>query len=57
MPGSPHPANVGLSDEELISLVHYTISLGEVPKKDLTNHQRAIRATSRPAFEPVELPQ
>ncbi len=51
MPGSPHPANEGLSDQELIALVHYCQSLGEEPKAALTNHQRALRTTSRPAWE------
>jgi Tfp pilus assembly protein PilF len=50
MPGSPHPANVTISDEELIALVHYCQSLAEEPKHSLTNHQRAFRATSRPAW-------
>ncbi len=51
MPGSPHPANVDLAPRETIALVDYCLSLGKEPKTNLTNHQRAIRATSRPALE------
>ncbi len=44
MPGTPHPANPTLSDQELISLVEYSLSLGQEPKRQLTNHERAVRA-------------
>jgi Tfp pilus assembly protein PilF/mono/diheme cytochrome c family protein len=47
MPGTPHPASAGLSQRELIDLVHYCRSLSKEPKRELTNHQRALQATSR----------
>lgn len=49
MPGTPHPANVSLSSQEMIDLVQFCLSLGQEPKRDLTNHQRARQAASRPA--------
>ena len=56
MPGSPHPANVSLTQEELFDLVHYSASLGREPKSALTNHARAVQASSRPAIEFVSAP-
>jgi mono/diheme cytochrome c family protein len=41
MPGSPHPATVGVGEEELISLVQYCSSLSREPKSALTNLERA----------------
>jgi hypothetical protein len=46
MPGTPHPACWNVPDEKLIDLVHYCGSLSQEPKLVLTNHQRAILATS-----------
>ncbi len=51
MPGTPHPANVSLSQDELIALALYTHSLGKEPKRKLTDHERYIQASSRPAVE------
>ena len=48
MPGSPHPANSGLIEEQLVELVHYCCSLSREPKRILTNYQRALDARSRP---------
>ncbi len=45
MPGTPHPAAAGVSDEELIELVHYCQSLSGT-KQASTNHQRWIRASA-----------
>jgi mono/diheme cytochrome c family protein len=45
MPGSPHPASSNLTADEFVDLVHYTRSLGQEPKRILTNHQRALLAT------------
>lgn len=47
MPGAPHPACSNVAEEQLIDLVHYCLSLSREPKRVLTNHQRAIRATGR----------
>lgn len=41
MPGSPHPATLGVGEEELVSLVHYCNSLSREPKSELTNLERA----------------
>ncbi len=38
MPGTAHPANSNLSDEELIALVHFCQSIGQEPKRVQTNH-------------------
>lgn len=43
MPGSPHPANPTLSDDQLIALVQYCLSLSHQPKRQSTNYQRAGR--------------
>ncbi len=51
MPGSPHPANVSLTEQEMIAVTLYTHSLGKEPKRELTNYQRAIQASTRPAVE------
>ena len=46
MPGTPHPAIVSLSEDDLIALVHFCRSLSKEPKQDLTNHERAARAAT-----------
>ncbi len=51
MPGTPHPANVSMSQSQLIALAQYCQSLGREPKLVLTNHQRALQASHRPAVE------
>ena len=51
MPGTPHPANVSMTDEQLIALTHYCHSLAKEPKHTLTNHERAIQASRRPAVQ------
>ena len=51
MPGSPHPATVGVTADQVASLVAYCQSLGQQPKHTLTNHQRAVRATRRRALD------
>jgi hypothetical protein len=51
MPGSPHPANTSMPSADLVTLTQYCLSLGTEDKLELTNHQRAIRASSRPAIE------
>ncbi len=45
MPGTPHPATIGLTDEQYVDLVHYCSSLSRQPKRTLTNHQRFLEAT------------
>lgn len=44
MPGSPHPACPGVADDQLIDLVHYCRSLSQEPKRERSNHQRALQA-------------
>ncbi|NLY00960.1 MAG: hypothetical protein GXY83_33130 [Rhodopirellula sp.] len=44
MPGTPHPALPGVADEQLIDLVQYCRSLSQEPKREQTNHQRALQA-------------
>jgi mono/diheme cytochrome c family protein len=51
MPGTPHPAADGLSEQELVALVHYCQSLAQEPKTMLTNFERATRETSHPAWD------
>ncbi len=51
MPGTLHPANVSMAVQELIDLTLYCRSLGQEPKRVMTNHQRAIQAARRPAIE------
>jgi mono/diheme cytochrome c family protein len=51
MPGTPHPANVTLTTSQLIALTHYCYWLGQEPKRVLTNHQRRMEASRRPAVE------
>jgi hypothetical protein len=46
MPGSPHPATWGLSEERLTDLVHFCRSLAAEPKLVLTNYQHCILTTS-----------
>jgi mono/diheme cytochrome c family protein len=41
MPGSPHPATLGVGEEELVSLVQYCNSLSGEPQSALTNLERA----------------
>lgn len=41
LPGTPMAANPNLSQQDVVSLVHYVRSLGREPKWQLTNHQRA----------------
>ena len=40
MPGSPHPATLGIHEEELVDLVHYCGSLAQEPESILTNFER-----------------
>ncbi len=47
MPGTPHPASWNLRADQLIDVVHYCRSLSREPKRELTNHQRAILASGR----------
>lgn len=49
MPGSPHPATLGLTEEALVDLADYCLSLSQEPKLELTNRQRANRRAS-PAY-------
>ena len=51
MPGTPHPANVNMSTQQLTALTHYCHSMGDEPKHTLTNHQRAVQASRRPAVQ------
>lgn len=44
MPGTPHPANLDLSDADLQALIAYCRSLGDSPKQPLTNYLRWVRA-------------
>ncbi len=46
MPGTPHPAAATLAEADLVALVHYCHSLGREPKRQLTNHERSLRAAS-----------
>jgi mono/diheme cytochrome c family protein len=48
MPGTAHPACSNVPEDQLIDVVHYCRSLSREPKRVLTNHQRALQATSRP---------
>ena len=45
MPGTPHPASLGVIEEQLIDLVQYCRSLAAEPKRNLTNFERAMFAT------------
>ncbi len=47
MPGSPHPGCPSVSDDELVTLVHYCRSVSREPKSVFTNYQRTVLATSR----------
>jgi mono/diheme cytochrome c family protein len=47
MPGSPHPSSGGLSQQALIDLVQFCLSLSRQPKNLFTDHQRAALATNR----------
>lgn len=47
MPGTPHPSSQNLTDDQLIDLVHYCLSLGREPKRTLTSHQQAMQQTGR----------
>lgn len=44
MPGTPHPSCSGLTDEEMVDLVHFCLSLRGASTHHLTNHDRLIRA-------------
>jgi mono/diheme cytochrome c family protein/predicted negative regulator of RcsB-dependent stress response len=44
MPGTPHPAAATLAEPDLVALVHYCHSIGQEPKRQLTNHERSLRA-------------
>ncbi|NLF71161.1 MAG: hypothetical protein GX575_19190 [Candidatus Anammoximicrobium sp.] len=48
MPGSPHPACPGVADDQLIDVVQYCRSLSQEPKRERTNHQRALQAWTAP---------
>ena len=52
MPGTPMPSSANLKPEEIRDLVHYCLSLGQVPKRKLTNHQRARLAAGVPIKKP-----
>ena len=43
MPGTPHPANISMTTPQLIALAHYCHSLGQQPKRTLTNHRRPFK--------------
>lgn len=47
MPGTPHPACWNVSQETLVDLVQFCRSLSRDTKIVLTNHERAVLATSR----------
>jgi tetratricopeptide (TPR) repeat protein len=47
MPGTRHPSSSGLSQQRLIDVVQFCLSLSREPKKVLTDHQRAALASSR----------
>lgn len=47
MPGTPHPENPTLEDEQLLSLVAYCLSISSENKMTRTNRQRAILANQR----------
>ena len=47
MPGTPHPSSRGLTQQQLIDVVQFCLSLSREPKTVLTDHQRAALATSR----------
>ena len=47
MPGTPHPASPGLTQEQTLDLVDFCRSLAREPRRSLTNDQRAVRATLR----------
>ena len=49
MPGTPHPACTGLSENEMADLVHFCLSLRRESEREWTNHDRLIRAV-RPAI-------
>lgn len=52
LPGTPMAANPNLSQQDLISLVHYVRSLAREPKWQLTNHQRAKLVLDRGFLSP-----
>ena len=47
MPGTPHPANTTLDQQQLTDVVQYCLSLSREPKVHLTNFQRAELASGR----------
>ncbi len=44
MPGTPHPACPGVTADQRIDLVHFCSSLSREPKRQCSNHQRALQA-------------
>lgn len=54
MPGTPHPSSRALSQEQLIDLVQFGLSLSREPKLVLTDHQRAALAASRDYLSSLE---
>jgi mono/diheme cytochrome c family protein/Tfp pilus assembly protein PilF len=48
MPGTPHPACPAIADDQRTDLVHFCRSLGREPKREWSNHQRALQAWTIP---------
>ncbi len=44
MPGTPHPACRGAAEDQLVDMVQYCLSLSKMPKRALTNYERAQEA-------------
>jgi mono/diheme cytochrome c family protein len=44
MPGTPHPACPAIADDQRIDLIHFCRSLSREPKREWSNHQRALQA-------------
>ena len=45
MPGTPHPASYGITEEQRIDLVQYCRSLSRLPKRNLSNFERETFAS------------
>lgn len=45
MPGNPHPSSSAASQQDIVDLVQFCLSLSREPKQVLTDHQRAVLAT------------
>jgi mono/diheme cytochrome c family protein len=45
MPGTPHPSCSNASEDQLVDLVQYCRSLSREPKRERTEHQRAVEAS------------